>query len=222
MERKVLNAEKRETAGKGVARTLRRQGVVPAVVYREGKSQPITIKHKEFTQFLKDTHGEQVIVSLKFPDGQDKLALMKEYQLDPVRGEILHTDFFEVSLTEKIKAMVHVVTTGEPIGVKRDGGILQHGIREIEVECLPDQIPGHVSIDITRLAAGNSAHVSELVLGEGIKILNDPHEVIASVVMPVVEKVPTPEEAAAVAAVPATAAEPEVIKKGKKEEEEKA
>jgi large subunit ribosomal protein L25 len=110
--------------------------------------------------------------------------------------------------------MVHVTTIGEPVGVKRDGGILQHGIREMEIQCLPDRIPGHIEVNVSDLERGKSIHVSDLAVGEGIKILTDPSELVAIVTAPVVEEVAAP-----VAAVAEAAAEPEVIKKGKKEEE---
>lgn len=211
MERVTLSAEKRDAAGKGAARSLRREGMVPAVLYRGGGSMPIRIGNKDLSGFIQATAGEQVMVNLQFPDGENKLALMKDYQVDPVKGELLHSDFFEVSLTEEIKVTVHVTTKGEPIGVKRDGGILQHGIREIEIQCLPDRIPGHVYADVKNLEVGKSVHVSDLILGEGIKVLTDADEVIASVIMPAAEE-------AAAAAPAEEAAEPEVVKKGKKEE----
>ncbi|GAB4413001.1 MAG: 50S ribosomal protein L25 [Thermodesulfovibrionales bacterium] len=212
MERITLNAEKRDRTGKGAARSLRRGGVVPAVLYRGGSSTPIKISSKDLTRFIHVTAGEQVMVNLQFPDGENRLALMKDYQVDPLRGDLLHTDFFEVSMTEEISVTVHVTTTGEPIGVKRDGGILQHGIREIEIQCLPDRVPGHVTVDVSGLEIGKSIHVSDLVLGEGIKILTDLDEVIATVIAPAVEEVAAPAAAAEIT-------EPEVIKKGKKEEE---
>lgn len=212
MERITLNAEKRDRAGKGVARSLRREGVVPAVVYRGGGSTPIKVNKKELVGFINVTSGEQVMVNLQFPDGESRFALMKEYQVDPVSGELLHTDFFEVSLTDELRVTVTVTTKGEPIGVKRDGGILQHGIREIEIQCLPDKIPGHVEVDVSSLETGKSIHVSDLNLGEGIKILTDLDELIATVTSPVAEE-------AAAAPAAGEIAEPEVIKKGKKEEE---
>ncbi|MCL5023236.1 MAG: 50S ribosomal protein L25 [Nitrospirae bacterium] len=215
MERITLHTEKRDKAGKGVARSLRREGVIPAVLYRGGGSVPIKINGKELSGFMHSTGGEQVMVNLEFSDGEKRLALMKEYQVDPVKGDLLHTDFFEVSLTEEIKVTVHVTTAGEPIGVKRDGGLLQHGTREIEIQCLPDRIPGHIEVDVSGLETGKSVHVSDLVLGEGIEVLTDPGELIATVTAPIVEE---KVEEAAVAAP--EAAEPEVIKKGKKEEEE--
>jgi len=213
MERITLHAEKRENTGKGAARSLRRSGVVPAVLYRGGSSTPIKINAKELTTFMRATAGEQVMVDLQFTDGDKKLALMKEYQVDPLKGELLHTDFFEVSLTEEIRVTVHVTTTGEPIGVKRDGGILQHGVREIEIQCLPDRVPGHIEVDVSGLETGKSIHVGDLPLGEGIEVLTDAGELIATVGAPIVE-----EKVEAVAAAPEVA-EPEVIKKGKKEEE---
>jgi large subunit ribosomal protein L25 len=216
MERVSIAAEKREAHGKGVARSLRRDGMVPAVLYREGRAQSIKLSRKELAKLINSAAGEQVMVDLEFADGEKKLALLKDVQVDPIRGELLHTDFFEVSLTEKVRVSLHVTTVGEPIGVKRDAGILQHTLREVEVECLPDKIPGKVEIDISRLEVGQSVHVSDLQFGEGIKVLTDPGDVIVTVISPVVEEVaPVAVEAAA----GAEAAEPEVVKKGKKEEE---
>lgn len=210
MERITLNVEKRDATGKGAARSMRREDVIPAVLYRGGGSVPIKVGKKELSRFINTSAGEQVIVNLQFSGGENKLALLKDFQVDPVRGELLHTDFYEVSLTEEIKVSVHITTKGEPIGVKRDGGILQYAIREIEIQCLPDKIPGHVVVDVSDLEIGKSIHVGDLSIGEGIKILTEPDEVIATVIAPIVEE----------AAAPAVAeiAEPEVIKKGKKEE----
>ena len=214
MERITITVDKREEKGKGAARSLRRNEMIPAVLYRGGDSLPIKIPKKEITQFINATVGDQTMVSLKFADGENKLALMKEFQVDPVSRELLHADFFEVSLTEKVKVSVHVGTIGEPIGVKRDGGLLQHVIREIEIECLPDKLPEHVKVDISKLEIGQSFHVRGIDLGEDVKILTDPDEVIVNIVAPTVE-VAAPVEAAA----PAEPAAPEVVKKGKKEEE---
>ena len=215
MERITIRAEKREETGKGAARSLRRKEMIPAILYRGGGSLPIKLPKKEITQFINTTAGEQAMINLQFQDGENKLALMKEYQVDPTKRELLHADFFEVSLTEKVKLSVHVSTIGEPIGVKRDAGILQNVLREIEVECLPDKIPSHIRVDISALEIGQSLHVRDLKLGEDVKILADPEGVIANVIAPIVEEV-----APAAEVVAPEAAEPEVIKKGKKEEEE--
>jgi len=216
MERMIINVEKREEVGKGAARSLRRGNRIPAILYRGGDSQPVKFSKKELLQFINSTTGKQVMVNLQFGDGSSKLALMKDYQVDPVKGDLLHVDFFEVSLTEKVKVPVHVTIVGESIGVKRDGGILQYLLREIEVECLPDKIPGRIELDISGLEIGQSLHVSDIKLGEGVKVLTDPDEVIVNVIAPAVEEVAAPVEAAAAPEI----TEPEVIKKGKKEEEE--
>jgi large subunit ribosomal protein L25 len=216
MDRINIKTIKRQETGKGAARTLRRNNMIPAVFYRGGSSIPIKFSKKELSQFINKTAGEQVMVTLQFEDGESRLALLKDYQVDPFKSELLHADFFEVSLTEKVKVTVHITPVGEPIGVKRDGGILQHLFREIEVECFPDKIPGRIEIDISGLEIGQSYHVSDLQLGEEIKVLTDPEEVIFNIIAPIVEEV-APAEVAAPEIEPA---EPELIKKGKKEEEE--
>lgn len=213
MERLSINAERREEHGKGAARSLRREGMVPGVLYREGKAQSLKLAKKELCKLLNTISGEQVIVDLHFADGEKKLALLKDFQVDPISRELLHTDFFEVSLTEAIRVTVHVVTVGEPVGVKRDAGILQHALREVEIECLPDKIPGKVEYNISKLELGQAVHVSDLKFEEGIRVLTDPGDVIVTVIAPVAEEVPAVEEAVA-----AVVAEPEVVKKGKKEE----
>ncbi|MFO0752170.1 MAG: 50S ribosomal protein L25 [Thermodesulfovibrionales bacterium] len=209
MERARFNVEKRERLGKGGARSLRRGGFVPAVLYKGGTSLPVKLSGKELSQFISRSAGEQVIVELKV-DGDTRQAILKDFQMDPVSGDLLHVDFQEISATELLRVMVHVVIRGEAIGVKRDKGLLQHGLREIEIECLPDQIPGHIEVDVTSLLIGHSIHVRDLRLAEGVRILSNPDEVVASVVG-------VKGEAAAEAG--AEAAEPEVIKKGKKTEE---
>lgn len=215
MERMTISAERRVEVGKGAARSLRRKEMIPAVLYRGGDSQPIKFSKKDLLKFINTTAGQQVMVNLQFEDGTSKLALMKDYQIDPIKGELLHADFFEVSLTEKVKVSVHVSIVGEPVGVKRDGGILQYLLREIEVECLPDRIPSHIKLDISNLEIGQSLHVGDIKLEEGIKVITDPDEVVVNVVAPVAEEVEAPAEALVTPEI----TEPEVIKKGKKEEE---
>lgn len=209
MERVTLNAEKRDQSGKGIARSLRRNGLMPAVVYKGGDSAPVQLSAKELSRFISKTAGEQVIVNLQFPDDL-KQAIVKDYQTDPIKGSLLHVDFQEISATEIIKVIAHIGIKGEAIGVKRDKGILQYGIREIEIECLPDKIPGHIDVDVSNLEIGQSIHVRDLNLGEGIRIIASPDEVIATVISVKEEEV---------ASAPAETVEPEVIKKGKKTEE---
>ena len=216
MERTNITVENRTEIGKGAARSLRRKNMIPAVIYRAGDSFPVQFSKNELSRFINETAGEQIMVNLQFGDGSSRFALMKDYQTDPATGELLHADFFEVSLTEEVKVTVHVAIIGEPVGVRRDGGILQHLLREIEVECLPDKIPGRVEVDIANLEIGQSVHVGDLKLGEGITVLSDPDGVIVNIVAPAVEEVAPAE----VAPVAPEIKEPEVIKKGKKEEEE--
>lgn len=213
MERQTLKAEIRKHTGKGAARSMRRAGSIPAVVYRENKATPLMLDAKELYKFIRDTSGDQVLVNLKF-DGDVKLALLKEFQMDPVAGDLLHADFFEVSMQEKVRVAVHVTTVGEPIGVKKDKGILQYGLREIEVECLPGDIPGHVELDISALEIGSSLHVMDADLPRSVTLLTDPEEMIVTVMAPKLEEEVVAEEEAV-----EEGAEPEVMEKGKKEEE---
>ena len=213
MERIAIQVEKRDLHGKGAARSLRRGGKVPAVLYREGKSESISLQRKEMARLINSMAGGQMMFDLTFGDGAKKLALLKDYQVDPIKGELLHTDFFEVSLTEEVRVTIHISTHGEPIGVKRDGGILTSVLREIEIECLPDNIPSKIDVDISKLEVGQALHVSDLKLPEGVEVITDGREVIVNVSAAVVE-----EAAPAAEAVAAAPAEPEVMKKGKKEE----
>jgi large subunit ribosomal protein L25 len=212
MERVTFEAQKREKTGKGGARSLRMGNIIPAVLYRGGNSMPVQLGAKELSQFISRSAGEQVIVNLKFSD-DTKQAIVKDFQVDPVSSTLLHVDFQEISATEELKVAVHVLITGEALGVKRDKGILQHGLREIEIECLPDKIPGHINVDVSKLLIGQAIHVRDINLGEGILVLTEPDEVLATVIA-------VREEVAAVVEEVAVVAEPEVIKKGKKPEAE--
>ncbi len=212
MERFVLNTDIRNTYGKGHARSLRRQDIIPCVVYRKGETQLIQINKKELIKFINSTFNAQLLANLSFPDGKSKLALLKQYQVDPVKGDLLHTDFYEVSLEEKVKVSVIVNLIGIPVGVKRDGGNLRKGLREIEIECLPDNIPSHIDFDITSLEAGQSIHVRDLKLDESIKIITDIDSVLAGISIPSRSAEETTEESEE------EQTEPEVAKKGKSEE----
>lgn len=211
MERFILNVSKRERSGKGAARQLRRSGFIPCVLYRGGSSEPIQIATKEILPFMNIATREKLFVTLRFNDGE-KQAVLQDYQVDPVSGKLLHVDFLEVSATEKIRVTVPIILIGEPIGVKQDKGVLQHGISEIEIEAIPEKIPGHIEIDVSSLEVGDSIHVRDIKFEEGIKVLSDPDDVIATVTVEA--------EEAEVAPSTEEVAEPEVIKKGKKAKEE--
>ena len=211
MEKILVEADKRNESGKGSARTLRRAGIIPAIVYSEGNSTPIQLNTKIMTKLLMSGSAEHALITIAL-DGSDHPVIIKDFQMDPVSDELLHIDFKEVSLKEKLTVTVALSIVKQPIGVKL-GGILQKVLREIEVECLPTNIPDTIEIDASHIDVGGNLHVSDLTVGEGVKILTDPKGVILSVKAPVVEAEPTEEEAA-------EAVEPELVGgKGKDEEE---
>lgn len=210
MERVTLDVQKRDKIGKGAARSIRREGFIPAVLYKGGNSLPVQLAGKALSQFVSKTSGEQIIVNLQFSDNL-KQAIVKDYQIDPVGGDLLHVDFQEVLATEEVKVAVHIITVGDAIGVKRDKGVMQYGIKEIKIECLPDKIAGHIDVDVSNLGIGQSIYVRDLKFEEGIRIFTDPDEVIATVTA-VKEEVEVSETVA-------EAVEPEVIKKGKRTQE---
>jgi large subunit ribosomal protein L25 len=211
MKEVVLKAKPRQMLGKEKAKKLRKNGIIPAVVYGlETKTLPLEIESKSFNALLRGGLGENVIITLMLDDPQDgrKQVLIREVQRDPVRGDIVHVDFHQISLTHKITIEVPIHLIGMPEGVK-EGGILQHALREIKVECLPTSIPEKFEVDVSHLKIGDSIHVADLK-AEGVTILSDLQGSIASVVPPTIFK-------EAEAAPAATEAEPEVI--GEKKEE---
>lgn len=210
MEKFILKVQKREKIGKGAARQLRARGIIPCVIYKDGQSEPIQISAKDILPFINMATREKIFVTIKV-NGQEKQAILQDYQVDPVSGKLLHVDFMEVSATEQIRVSVPVVLVGEPVGVRQDKGVLQQGISEIEIEAIPEKIPGHIEVDVSGLEIGDSIHVRDIKFEEGIKVISDLDEVIATVTVEAEEvEVVTPEETP----------EPEVIKKGKKAEEE--
>ncbi|MBF0464094.1 MAG: 50S ribosomal protein L25 [Nitrospirae bacterium] len=215
MERVNLAVQKRDSIGKGAARTNRRDGMIPAVMYKKGQSMPIRFSRKELVPFVNASAHEQILVNLNFSDGTTAVALMKDHQVEPVTGELLHVDFQEISLQETVRVNVAIILKGTPIGVKRDGGLLQTGLREIEIESLPDDIPAHIELDVTKLELGGSLHVSDIKTEEKIKILTDQGESICTVSATAMLESAQAEEGAV------TAKEPEVVKKGKQEIKEK-
>lgn len=213
MEEIFLNAQPREEVGRGKVKDLRDQGFIPAVVYAEGKeSLAVKVSHHELLQLVHQHRIEGIIISLKIKDDKKQKArscLIKEIQYDPVHDDILHVDFNEISLTKEIKVNVPVVAKGESVGVKQEGGSLEHILWEIEVECLPTNIPKNIEVDVTALKIGDSIHIKDLALPSGVKVLNDPAAIVLSVTAPMKEEVPVaPVEGEEVQ-------EPEVIKEKK-------
>ena len=194
MEEIVLEAELREGKGRAKSKDLRDSGYLPAVVYFHGKDA-LSVKVARGT-LLKLVHQhrlESVIINLKIKDdkkAKGRPCLVKEIQYDPVREDIIHVDFNEISLTEAIKVNVPVQVKGEAIGVKQEGGSLEHLLWEIEVECLPTNIPKEIQIDVTALKMGDAIHVKDMVFPAGVKPLADPIAVVLHVVAPMKEEVP--------------------------------
>ena len=211
VERPSLDVQQRQIIGKRPVRRLRLEGLVPGVIYgRETKPISVTVQRRELARLLHSKTGEHALVTLRLQGDKawEKPALVKSVQHDPLDGHVVHVDFHAIVLTEKIRVGVAVVLKGEPVGVKQDGGILEHFLREVEVECLPTEIPAGIEVDVAALKIGDALHVSDLTAPANTKILTDSAGVIASVQAPKVEK---PEEEAA------AATEPEVIREKKEE-----
>ena len=212
----ALSGQRRERIGKGGARTARRDGMIPAVLYGHGEDPvSVTIGARDFDLALRGHKGSNPIVNLAV-DSKEFTALIRAVQYDPVTHAILHLDFQHISLTETIEVNVAIHLTGTPTGVKDGGGILEHILREVEVRCLPTAIPSSIDADVSALNIGDSIHLRDLMV-PNVEILTDLDSTIATVVPPTVMEEKPAEEVAGEAA--ATTAEPEVITKGKKDEE---
>ena len=208
----VLSVKRRPIVGTRPVKRLRSQGVVPGVVYgKEIEPIPVVVNRKELAQLLHSKTGERALVTLRLDDAAswEKPVLVKALQHDPIDGHVLHVDFHAISLTERLRVKVPILLKGEAVGVKQDGGILEHFLREVEVECLPTEIPAGVEFDVSPLKIGETVHVRDLMPPRNAKITSDPEGVIASIQLPKEEK---PEEVAAVT-------EPEVIREKKEEGE---
>jgi len=214
----VLKAEKRDGAGKEYAKHLRKNGKIPAILYGKGdKTVPIAIDAKHLSTLLHSIHGETALVTLQLgkETRRDRKVIFKEFQRDPVKGDLLHIDLHHISLTENIHVEVPVVLTGTPVGVRTKGGIVQHTLHKLEVECLPTEIPEHIELDIETMDVGDSIHVEDIPLDKA-QILTDPHRTVVTIVPPTVIKEVEPVEE-----VEVEAEEPEVVGEAKEEEKEK-
>ena len=212
-----LSGTRRERLGKGGARKARAAGHIPGVLYGHGQEPvPVSVQAREFDLALRSHQGGNPIVNLAVGGGE-YTALIRDVQYDPLTHDVLHLDFQHISLTETIEVSVAVHLEGLPTGVKDGGGILETILREIEVRCLPTAIPPSIRVDVSHLNIGDSVHVREISVPD-VTILNDGEETIATVVPPTVMEEKPAEEVVAEAAP----GEPEVIAKGKKDEDEAA
>src|SRR6266403_221091 len=216
----ILEAQVRETFGKNEARRIRREGKVPAVLYGGDLkgAMPIAVAPKALLKILHSEAGQNTLIALKLAGSGDARVLVKDFQLDPVTHAVLHADFYRVAMDKLLQVTIPVVVHGEPKGVKQQGGLVEFIRRDIEIECLPADIPEHIDVDISELMLHEGVRVRDVATNPKWKPISDPDMMIVHVIMPKAEEVAAPAEVAAVAT--ATPAEPEVIKKGKKEEEE--
>jgi large subunit ribosomal protein L25 len=215
-ETNLVEAQPREAKGKNVARRVRKSGKVPAVVYGAGKSPvSVSVDPKQITRILHSESGHNTIFDLQL-DGERTKAMIVEWQWEPIKGALLHLDLKRIAMDQRLKVKVPITLKGEAAGVKQQGGILDQVLREVEIECLPGDIPSHIDADVSHLVFGQALRVSDLAVDRGqVRIITPADQVVALITSVKEEVAPTPEAAAAEAA--AAPAEPEVIKKGKQE-----
>jgi large subunit ribosomal protein L25 len=220
----ILEVVRREGRRKNEANRLRASGKIPAVFYGPGKSGKakdavaVSVDPKAVMRILHSDSGANTLINLKL-DGSETRVMLREYQLDPVTHHLLHADFYELAMDKAITVSVPVLVKGEPAGVKQQGGLLDFVTREIEVECLPTDIPEHIDIDVSELMLHQSIRVRDLPEHPKWKAVSEPDTMLVHIVVPKAEEEPAAATAEAVAgAVTAAPAEPEVIKKGKTDE----
>ncbi len=222
----TLEAVMREGRGKNEANRLRASGRIPSVVYgtpSKGKAPEgvaVAVDPKALLRILHSDSGANTLITLKLDGGQSRV-MVKEYQLDPITHHLLHADFYQLAMDKAITVTVPIVVKGEPKGVKLQGGLLDFVTRDIQVLCLPTDIPEHIDVDVSEMMLHESIRVRELAVDPKWKAVTDGETMLVHVVMPKAEESATAAATDAVAA-PAATAEPEVIKKGKTDKEEEA
>ncbi|HSF25152.1 MAG TPA: 50S ribosomal protein L25 [Blastocatellia bacterium] len=220
----TINASSREGVGKGPTRRLRTQGLIPAAVYGEGTAPvAVSVSAKDIANILRSDTGHNTIFKLAVPGekgAEPATVIIKDWQVDPVKGRLLHADLLRLSMTTATRVRVRIETRGEPIGVKMEGGILELQMRELDVECLPGDIPESIAVDVSGLNIGDHVTVADLVFDhDKVKIFVDAGQIVAGVLAPRIEEVVAPAAPVEGEVEAAPGAEPEVIKKGKPEEE---
>ncbi|HET8646459.1 MAG TPA: 50S ribosomal protein L25, partial [Vicinamibacteria bacterium] len=193
----VVTARRRDQSGKNANRRLRSDGQIPGILYGTRKEAvPVAVSPKEIGTILRSATGENTLFDLDL-DGSRRKVLIKEFQVEPIKGRLLHADFYEVALDKPLQISVHVELHGVPVGVKVQGGIMDFVTRELEIECLPADIPQKIEVDVSNLELGKHLRVSDLKVSDKITILDEPELVIAHVVAPRAEEAPAAAEAAA-------------------------
>jgi large subunit ribosomal protein L25 len=221
MPRETIPAEPRSARGKNESRRLRVKGLIPAVVYGAYKEAlPIAVDPRQVAKILHSKSGHNTIFNIAIDGGETTPAMIVDWQYHPVRDTLLHVDLKRIDLARRIRVSVPVVTSGDPKGVKIQGGLLEIVTREVEIECLPDEIPEHFTVDVTELLIGQAIRAGDIPMEGSMRLVSSGDNVIAHVVALRAEAAPAA-GAAPEAGAPAAggAAEPEVVKRGKKEEE---
>jgi large subunit ribosomal protein L25 len=216
-EQNILEAQPRTPGTKNDARRVRKQGKVPAVVYGAGKQAlPVSVDPRQVSRILHSETGHNTVFDLAV-DGERTKAMIVDWQYEPIKGALLHIDLKRIAMDQKLRVNVPIELVGEPAGVKQQGGILEQITREVEIECLPGDIPNEIELNVSELVFGMVLRVTDLPKSDKIKFLTDPDQPVAHIISIKEEEAPTAE---AVAGEAATApAEPEVMKKGKQETE---
>ena len=216
----ILEAQKREAGNKNAARRVRVEGKIPAIVYGAGMdSTSVAVDSRQVLRILKSESGHNTIFDLALDNDRVK-AMIVDWQFEPIKGQLLHVDLLRIAMDQKLTVTVPVVLKGEALGVKTEGGILEQLLREVEIECLPADIPKSIEADVSHLVFGVEVRVKDLPHSDKVKFLTDENQMIAHITSVKEEVAPTPEAVAEAAT--ATPAEPEVIKKGKQELEGEA
>ncbi len=218
MEMRALTIEKRVGTGKEAAKRLRRTGRVPAILYGGSTPVNITVNPKDIFRLIHGHEGGTQLLQVAFGDSPDKrMAIIRDMQLDPVTEDLVHVDLQEVAMDKPIQVTVPLRHVGEPVGVRDTKGILEMILREVQVSCLPGSIPESFTADVSELGIHDVFTVGQLVAPEGVRILTDPSQAVATVAPPMAEEVAVP--AVATGVVAATPAEPEVLTERKPKEE---
>src|ERR1700731_2019302 len=220
-ESNILEAQPRTSGNKNEARRVRVGGKIPGVLYGAGKdSLPVSLDPRHVLRILHSQTGHNTIFDLALNGGERTKAMIVDWQYEPIKGSLLHIDLKRIAMDQKLRVNVPIELVGEPAGVKQQGGILEQIAREVEVECLPGDIPNAIELSVSELVFGTVLRISDLPKNDKVKYISDPDQPVAHIITIKEEEVPAAEAIAGDAA--ATPAEPEVIKKGKQETEEGA
>jgi large subunit ribosomal protein L25 len=223
MEIRELTVTPRESAGKSVARRLRRSGKTPGILYGGPIPVNIAVDPREVFRIIHGHEGSTQLLRVTFAGSKDsRMVILRDLQLDPVSEALVHVDLQEVNMDKPIQVTVALRHVGEPIGVRDTQGILEMVLREVQVSCLPANIPEDITADVSNLAIGNVLTVADLAVPDGVRVLTDRAQAVATVAPPAAEEVAAPEAAAVAGAVAAAPAEPEVLTERKPKEEPEA